>query len=575
MKKLCYIGLLLVFSVLLLFLVACRTNNYRSVGNYVSLSNSNTIEGGSISGTGKYNKGSTVTIRAIANDGYVFEGWYDGEDLISGLAEYIFFMPEEDLVYEARWIKILQQKSILNISNYNMALGDKWLNAAVERFEQMYADTSFESGKTGVQILVNNDSYINNYTIQSSIYDIFFADNANINEEYLLDLTETLSETMTEYGEEKSITDKLGLNADAIKSSDGNYYSIPNYNAFGGIVYDRDLFAEHGINLPTTYEGFFTMCNQLVSLGITPFIWSGQYKNYNMELLLNAILANYSGKDEMMINYSLNGTANTLVSINNGSLAFDPVTAITEENGYKLFSQAGRYYALKFLEEILIRNYCSPKCFDVTISHIDAQTEFLTSKYTDKPIAMLIDGSWWHNEADEIFENMEQLYGTSASKDSRNFGYMLPRINLNYSQKRTLLNISNSEIFIKKNALNAELAKIFLKFLYTDKSLIEFTKITGIKRFAEYEIPINDYNLLAYFEKDIIYKTTNIVNIYTKANLIKQNLQYFSKTWFASINGVTYNSFLDALINEEITAEEYFNGIINYHTEQTWNSLMS
>lgn len=41
----------------------------------ISLSSGN---GGTVRGTGSYSYGSTVTISAIPNEGYMFEGWYPG-----------------------------------------------------------------------------------------------------------------------------------------------------------------------------------------------------------------------------------------------------------------------------------------------------------------------------------------------------------------------------------------------------------------------------------------------------------------------------------------------------------------
>lgn len=533
-------------------------------GKIVYLINSN-AEAGSVSGTGEYAQGSTVTITATANDEYQFDGWYDGDNPVSTSEEYTFTMPEKNLFIEARW-KALPAKSNLYISNFNGALRDEWLLAAIERFEQIYADTSFEQGKIGIKVSVINNRDILYDSSQLSDYDIFFAENAKINDEYLLDLTDLLNEVLSEFGENKTLREKIS--PDAVKPS-GNY-SLPNYSAFGGIVYDIDLFEEHNYSVPSTYEEFFQLCDVMVQDGITPFIWSGTYAHGYTELLLNALLADYSGKDEMTVNYTMDGTISIINSINNGN-PITEIVQITEANGYEIFSQEGRYYALKFLEEILSNSsYCSPSCFNSTVSHIDAQEIFLYSRFNQsKPIAMLIDGSWWQNEADYIFNEMEGIYGESASKESRRFGFMpMPAAtNDKIGKKNTLLNISNSQMFIKKDAANADIAKMFLKFLYTDESLIEFTSITGLKRSASYEIPGYVFNALTYFEKDVlnICNDSDIVNAYAKSDFVKQYEDYFNTGWMAVIENMQYLSPLYAINNNNKTAEEYFNGIIYGH----------
>ncbi|MCR5113189.1 MAG: DUF6273 domain-containing protein [Acholeplasmatales bacterium] len=50
-----------------------------------------------------YNYGENVTIEAIANQGYTFDGWYDGDNEISTEPSYSFNMPGNDIVYTAKF----------------------------------------------------------------------------------------------------------------------------------------------------------------------------------------------------------------------------------------------------------------------------------------------------------------------------------------------------------------------------------------------------------------------------------------------------------------------------------------
>ena len=58
---------------------------------------------GQVFGSGYYNYGSQVTIRAIPKTGYEFEGWYQLNAKISSSENYSFTMPASSQTFEARW----------------------------------------------------------------------------------------------------------------------------------------------------------------------------------------------------------------------------------------------------------------------------------------------------------------------------------------------------------------------------------------------------------------------------------------------------------------------------------------
>lgn len=64
----------------------------------------NDDKAGTISSTsGSYNYDELITIEAITNDGYTFNGWYDETNQVSNQEKYTFNMPAENLRYTARW----------------------------------------------------------------------------------------------------------------------------------------------------------------------------------------------------------------------------------------------------------------------------------------------------------------------------------------------------------------------------------------------------------------------------------------------------------------------------------------
>lgn len=48
-----------------------------------------------------------------------------------------------------------KNKSQIYVGVFNAGIGYTWLEELAERFETAYADTSFEDGKTGVQVFID------------------------------------------------------------------------------------------------------------------------------------------------------------------------------------------------------------------------------------------------------------------------------------------------------------------------------------------------------------------------------------------------------------------------------------
>ena len=59
--------------------------------------------GGTVSGAGKYDHPSRVTITATTSAGYTWLGWYDGTTKVSENLTYTFTMPAESKTYTAKW----------------------------------------------------------------------------------------------------------------------------------------------------------------------------------------------------------------------------------------------------------------------------------------------------------------------------------------------------------------------------------------------------------------------------------------------------------------------------------------
>ena len=114
------------------------------------------------------------------------------------------------------------------------------------------------------------------------------------------------------------------------------------------------------------------LCDYIVSSGVTPLIWSGQNHSDILGKFMQQLAADYEG-EEFMLNYTFDGTATHLVESidNSGKVTFREPTQITNANGYELYSSAGRYYSLKFVENILSKSsYHHDLAFNTTHSHM-------------------------------------------------------------------------------------------------------------------------------------------------------------------------------------------------------------
>lgn len=60
------------------------------------------------------------------------------------------------------------------------------------------------------------------------------------------------------------------------KQDDGGYYALPYSRNYVGVFYNIDMFEEHGLTVPTTWEEFINVCETLKAAGITPIGLNGK-----------------------------------------------------------------------------------------------------------------------------------------------------------------------------------------------------------------------------------------------------------------------------------------------------------
>lgn len=84
----------------------------------------------------------------------------------------------------------------------------------------------------------------------------------------LLDLTELWSET--------GLTEAFPAGFQALSAYEGKQYYLPVAFGWTGIYYNREVFAQYGLEPPTTWDEFIQVCETLLLNGETPLALGGQ-----------------------------------------------------------------------------------------------------------------------------------------------------------------------------------------------------------------------------------------------------------------------------------------------------------
>lgn len=529
-----------------------------------------------------------------------------------------------------------ETKAQLYIANFDGGFGNEWINKVKARFEAKYEETEFYDGTKGVQILIDNAktsgaSLINQLASQPQ--DVFFTEQGYyldaVNQNKFLDITDIVKEDLTDkYGESGCIYDKLNDSQKSFYEVNGKIYAVPHYSCYSGFTYDIDLFEENNLyyaetpttsnglvtsasqarsvgpdgikgtsddGLPATYDEFFALCDVMVKKNITPFVWSGTFRGGYLNYLLTALFADYEGETNTLLNFNLDGSeSNDLVkdlSVDSTgkitSIEFESPTVIDKTNGYLLYKQAGRAYALSFLSRMLSNSsYYHSSAIDESVSHLEAQYNYLQSSLMNEPIAFFVDGIYWDNEAQAAgsYSQLVGIYGDDAARENRNFGFLpMPKVSADRASGATLFDYIYSMAFISANidAKKIELAKTFLQFCYTDESLVEFTVTTNTPRALNYDLSEEDIAGMSTFGRSVIAiknaESTKVVYPYGTSRLFLNNQQAFNiiEQWTSIVDGKSKTYAVDAFRKEKISSKDYFIGMQAMHTKAVWDNTFS
>lgn len=481
-------------------------------------------------------------------------------------------------------------KTQLYIGIYDGGYGTAWAREVATDFEAYYANTSFEEGKTGVQVMFDPQKTRFDYgtlipNLQTGIEtsDVYLTAASNYYRFVLDGVCEDISDIMKENiynekgdypaeGEEatRSIFSKMDpYYQTAYEWKDGKFYGFPFEDGVQGLIYDADLFKQRNWEEPETMEDFYELLDRMVTAKITPFTWTGA-NDFYFTCLPTAIVAQYEGIAGANQNLFYNGE-------------FEG-TPITEENGYLLAGQQGKLEALKFLRKITSdTQYYSADAFKGSQSHLLAQSEFIGSVKaaqagSTRRIAMLLDGDWWENEARKSFDQMSSGNNAQYAYGKRDFRFLpMPRIEGQKSEKRVLYSFSNGTIgFVNKSSGKKELAKLWVKWMHQNSQLAKFTTVSGGVRPFDYTLTDEGKASMTKFaqsywdvrhDPDVeIFRTANTSD-YNRFADMPMSIGNIS----TKIGNETYSNPMRVFKNNPtLTAEQYFEGSKAYYNAADW-----
>ena len=326
-------------------------------------------------------------------------------------------------------------KTQVYVWTYNAGFKDEWLYQLEADFEEANKDTVYEEGKKGVQ--VRHEGAMKQWSsddIKNSNFDVFFMEGGDYyawrQSGALEDLTGIVTgtnkydnETIRSKMNDKQISYFGGVTSEGVQEK---YYALPHYKGAMGLIYNVEIFDEYGFyisdsektslisktnpnkskgpdgktgtengidysmddGLPATYDEFFYLCGQMLKRGVSPFMLPGTFSDYYINILYNALVAEYEGLEQMELNMSFKGNATDLVKLNDDGTAVvkengEPViesATIDYTNGYDVFRQAGKYYALDFVKRMVSKeDYYNEDGFNTAFTQTDAQEMFLKS----------------------------------------------------------------------------------------------------------------------------------------------------------------------------------------------------
>lgn len=350
---------------------------------------------------------------------------------------------------------------------------------------------------------------------------------------------------------------------------------------------------------PITMEEWNNMAYTINNiLGKKVFMWTGAFPEYTRHIE-NALIAQYSGLQSVidLYDHDSNGVA---YEMNDGSQqAFDI------NNGYKSFSMMGINKAVEFVYNNLCNtSYLHPNWDKTAYDHAATQGFFLMGYRggeTNPETAMIIEGSWWENEARTYFKSNADNGDADRGFGKRDYRYMLTPdfeggVGPFGNGKGTAMGLSEvSSVLVTKQTDADKLAAIkdFLAFTLKEENLRKYTVKTGVIRPYVYNLTEEDRNNMTPFANNNwdLYKDSENIALVSSTLIECQPIVYatsgmsaFPNIGYTNNVKMTYSNMYLVLNSIKVPAGEnaaeykintFTNYIANAYPETEWTKLLN
>ena len=413
----------------------------------------------------------------------------------------------------------------IEINVWNSGLGIAWLEALIDEFEKTYPEYNVYFNETASEAAV-----VAAYGMEDvDTVDIYLS-----RKNYDISYTEPLNELLevTAEGDSKPLLEKFNESYLALeRTKDGTIYSLSYGGGVLGLVYNKESFAEAGIEqLPRTTDELAVVCNTLFSKNIIPLCHSqgGGYWSY----LEEAWFGQYEGSDYYINTFYGDPTKDTFLK------------------------KDGRYEVMKALEKVLTPDYVLSG--SNTNDFTTMQTKFLNGE-----AAMMPNGSWLANEmkAGDKMDNFATMKLpvlsavtdklTTATKESelrkvidaidavtdgkeditayqQGSDYVVNGKTVSsadwdylYAARNTVPdNFAGLAMYIPSYSNAKEGAKEFMKFMYSDKGYkiyADTLHTTLPMQMSEGELDMSDWNTFEKCQVDLLNECEQSFSVFNRS----------------------------------------------------------
>lgn len=497
--------------------------------------------------------------------------------------------------------KVDNSENTLEIYVADFGYGYAWLNDIIDAFKQQswvqekYPNLNIPSVRHNSERSWAIDRI---QTGESNTIDLFFSVTSGNsvfestygkNQPYFEDLSSLYEEKVP--GEDLTFAEKMDdnfLTMSTYKKLDGTttYYSVPWVAGMQGMIYNQTMFEKMNVNVPRTTNELYTLCNQIVNQGKTPFIFTSK-ENYWTCMMFLIWWCQYEGLE----NYS------------------NFYQGIVEEDGLKVmssdvFKQKGRLKSLEVLQDLLTYpTHSSYYHSEVnTLSFTQAQAKFLLGQG-----CMMPNGDWFETEMTKsinsdhvtdvftfmktpiissIVETLEDQNMSdetlaavvSAIDDNQNY-YPGVRENdfLRIKEARNLvLPVGNHTAMIPAYSTAKDVAKDFLLFMATDEANEVFVRATNGASMP-FQYNVEEENSTLYETLPLLQKTRLDMQ---KDAVYMLNENTYAAVYYGGISRLSGSrTNLEVLFtaknaDDRMTAQEIYDAEIAYWDTTRWNSVL-